>query len=425
MLMNGKWFEDLNADFCKIAPDLDTALMIEKIAAGSPADILGLRPGDSLLSLNGQPAALVDIEAENLRDELSNYCFYMPREQTVLHLKSCALPLGLRTLMPASLLVQKYQDQGYYGNDGLLALWEREDYVNLRQAAKAANRTPLAVKAARKMLGGSTSPTAVDLFLCICEIEAGKPQLGTAMIELIAGEHMKEFTSDLRALIHYYMGLRAQDDGDYARFEDRLRLAYDNMPGSDRIKTLAASAGLQTFAQSAMLSAIMPTHYEFEFLRGGKGWTDLQTILDQMSEDQILPICFMPGQRANRAYNDAVKTYRVIYPHMVARLHPLVVITDCREDSEETSAWTTHEQLAGKTGLPLLVLHERTGRFVGDLQIKDAPVFWALDKAGRVIWDAGLADTYDYWEMHSQAGPAKPPKAQTQMFTPLAFQRTA
>ena len=410
MHARSKWFKSVKKTYCMFAPDIVTGLIIEKIAKESPAAVLGLEAGDVLLTFNGMHADMADIDSTLASGQGAEYLFYSPKGKTILKVKTGALPLGLRMISSSDSIVEKYKKQGDNGTDGYVALWEREDYSSLKQSIDVARKNPLAVKIFNKVLGRSEKSPISDLIQCIYDIEAGSGEEAFALLDQLAGAHDQDYPPNLQALIHYYKGLRAQMDNDWDGFETHMSSAHKYQSDSGRINKINEVANIETAGCSSMFGRMLPIHYEFSFLTGGHGKVDLQQILGNMSHGQVMPICFMPGARLSRTYDDALKIYRSVYPHVCDSLAPLVVITDVRKADKEKASEFKQEALAIDSGLPLVVLHENSGRFAADLELKTAPVFWALDKNGIVIWDTGLEDAYKYWDLRAAAmAPAAAP----------------
>ena len=395
---NPKWFKSVEKTSCKSNLHLGQGLQIEDIADGSPAEVLGLQVGDTLLNMNGQIALTTDMNSILHKYKSVNYSFYCLQSNNLMLVKTASLPLGIRTAPTSSGIVQKYRDEDFYGSEGWFTLWEREDYLRLRLAAQATQKKSLV----GKLLGRKNNFPPAELLISICEIEAGDVDVGFAALDKFA-RSMYDWTTDFHALVYYYRGLRAQRDGDTPKFMEQLTKALEVNDESKRINKLANSVELQTQHRGSMVGRHLKFDYKLNHIKGGQGATSIGALLAAMPEGQVLPLCLMPFYRGNGPYNQALSTYINVYKAMKEHMHALVVLTDQTERRADRDYWFHFEDMADKLGIPLLILHEETASFGSDLNLRFAPSFVALDKSGQVVWNGDLCDDYGYWDMLAQA----------------------
>ena len=398
MNVNPNWFQSVKITDCVNAPHLGQGLRIEEIAAGSPAHVLGLKIGDTLLNFNSAAALTTDICETLLASKTANYSFYQPRNGTLLHVKTASLPLGIRTAPNSAGIVQKYQRENFYGSEGWFTLWEREDYPRLKLAAQAVMKQSIVGKLFRR---DNNFPPA-DLMLGICEIETGDVDAGFSILDTFS-QSMYDWTTDYHAVVYFYRGLRAQRGGDMSKMQEQLTFALDSNLDSKRINDVAKAAGVETVQRGSMVGRNLSLDYQLTHLKGGQGATDIKALLDAMPKEQVLPLCLMPYYRSNGPYDAALLAYINAYPSMKDNMHKLVVMTDQKERRKDRSHWFHHEDMMGRLKIPLLVLLEETASFGSDLNLQFAPSFVALDKSGQVVWNGDICDDYAYWDMLAQA----------------------
>jgi len=403
MSSHSKWFKAIKKTRISHIPDIETGGIIEKVAPGSPAEKLFLKPGYVLLSVNGHAAATIEINDILITESKVFYTFYCPMDSMIIEVKTDALPLGIRVISSSSSIVEKYHKLGNYSADGFVALWEREDYEGLKAAIEAASKDPLAIKLFKKITGRNGGGPVSELIQCIYDIEAGRGARSFAILESLAKTYSQKYPANLKALIHYYQGIRAHMANDWTVFEEQISQAYKYQNESGRINKISELANIQSEGCTSMFGRVMPAHYGFTYLEGGNGDVMLQDLLDDLDAGDIMPICFMPSCRINAAYDEALKVYQSIYQHVDDYIAPLVVITDVQRKDKALTKQFTHERQVIEAGVPLIVLHEKMAHFAADLEIKSAPIFWAVNKAGSVIWDSGLEDAYKYWDLRSKA----------------------
>jgi|GEM_PF-2818311 len=410
MHSHSKWFRAIRKTRISHIPDIESGGIIEKVAAGSPAEALFLKPGHVLLTVNGNAAASIDIDELVNRGKSIAYSFYCPKDGMIMDVEAIGPPLGIRIISSSDSIVEKYKKLGNYSADGFVSLWEREDYEGLKSAIEAATHDPIVVKLFKKITGRNDDGPVADLIKCIYDIEAGAGAKSFAILEHLASAHNQEYPANLKALIHYYQGLRAHMANDWTLFEEHIAHAYKYQSESARINKITEVADISQEGSTNMFGRNMPMHYDYKFLEGGKGGVKLRQILDDMEPSQVLPICFMPSCRLNEAYDDALKVYQQMYPHVKDCVAPLVVITDTPRRKKDDAKFYRHEKLILKSETPLTVLQELAGHFAADLELAAAPTIWAVNKSGVVIWDCGLEDAYKYWELRA-AAIVPPPQA--------------
>ncbi len=377
--------------------DLSSAQFIYKVAEGSPAQKLGLMPGDCLLAFNGRPISTSLTDALLVAQQDVRYLFYQSRQNAFLEVETDSMPLGLYLLPNSSAIIETYNTHGYYGNEGFFALWEREDYVSLREAISVAAQKPKALSFMQRLFRSSQVLPALEVLHTICDFEMGGDKEGIRGFP--SKINISDFSPDMQALLYFYGARQAQSDHDIALYQEYICAAYKLYPMSERIKRGAIAAGLDVFSQENMLSRVMPDHYEFEYLIGGSGSTDMPTILAAMPMSKVLPICFMPMCRGSDAYNEALKVYHSMYAYHKDSLHQMLVVTNTNKQRKDPSSWYEQEKTLIASGYPITVLLEPTGNFIKDLSLRNVPTLWVIDKSGRIVWDKGLANDYDYWEM--------------------------
>lgn len=387
-------------------PDLSSAHFIYKVAESSPAQELGLMPGDCLLAFNDQPisTSLTDalLAAQYGAQNDARYMFYQSQQNAFLEVETDCMPLGLHLLPNSSTIIETYITQGYYGNEGFFALWEREDYAGLREAISAAAKKNTALSLMplsfmKRLVRASQTQPALKLLRTLCDYETGEE--GEQLRDFFNKTNVNDFSPDMQALYYFYAARQAQGDHDIALYQEFICAAFKINPMSERIKRGAIAAGLNVNIQERMLSKTMPLHYEFECLSDGSGTVDMPAILASLPMSKIIPICFMPMCRGSDAYNEALKVFRSMYAYHKDSLHQMLVITNTNRRRKDPSSWYEQEEMLIAAGYPITILLEPTGNFIKHLSLHNAPTLWAVDKTGRIVWDKGLTSDYDYWEM--------------------------
>ena len=293
MKPNSKWFLSVKRKDCPNQPSLGQGVYIEKIAPGSPAENLGLKPGDTLLNINGHAALTADIADILFANDKADYTFYLPQTSEYLQAKTAVLPLGIRTAPSSDGIVEKYLKQGFCGTEGWYTLWERKEHEKLRIAAQACLKPSLI----GKMFGKKADFPPADLMVGIADIEAGNLEAGFAKLDEFAPQ-MYDWTTDFHGLVHYYRGLNALRENDTERAKELVNQALGTSLESDRVIATAKQLEIQVIDNDSLMGRVLPLDYDLKYLRGGKGGVSIPTLLANMKDGQgftAMPHALLPG----------------------------------------------------------------------------------------------------------------------------------
>jgi len=114
------WFEDIK-EVPLDTPQLNNALIVEKVALRSPGKNIGLKAGDYLMSVNGKSAHSVNLDEALIHEKSVKYVFYRAEKNTEnrvkpyqkLHDKGTYLSyfLGITTQLDKNELTIRYKQQ--------------------------------------------------------------------------------------------------------------------------------------------------------------------------------------------------------------------------------------------------------------------------------------------------------------------------
>jgi hypothetical protein len=402
MAYNANWFQSVEKKPLPKAPTFSKTLYIDRVVSGSPAADLNLKRGDKLLSVNGKAALIEDIPALLAKSSSVKYRFFLPRESAFLEVKTNGLPLGIVTSVSSEGIVDQYKSKGEFQKEGLLSLWEREDYDHIRVACAIANKRLNKGNFVGKLTGKPKSFSFTKLMLAVCDIETGETEIGYEDLGQYSVDDAHSETSDARAVLNYYHAKRAKAEARLDNYLQLVQSAYSGYPQSERIQREAVKAGVEINPKDARVGRQIQTSQSWDVLEGGQGTQSLADILAAMSPDQILPICLMTTYRGNGPYNEALLPYIAVQPHVSDRLHPLVVLTNIAEKRKDRPHWNSNEAVAKKAKCPFNVLYGSFDEVIEVFSPRGAPEFFALNKAGEIIWTGELSADYHYWDMLNQ-----------------------
>lgn len=404
MAHNPNWFSSVEKKPLPKAPAFSKTLQIDRVAPGSPAANLNLKPGDKLLSVNGKAALLEDIPALLAKSNAVQYRFFLPRESAFLEAVTTGLPLGIKTSVSSDGIVEQSTSKGEFEKEGLFTLWERGDYDHIRKACAISNKRLNKKNLIGKLMGKKKSFPITKMMTAICDIEAGKTEAGYKDMDEYSENGAFGETSDVGAILSYYFGLQAKAEKRIEVYQDMMETAFKGYPDSAQIRDEAVKAGIDISRADNRIGRRVNTENSWTMLEGGHGTRSLGQILSAMPAGQILPLCLMTAYRGNGPYNDALLPYIALQPNVSERLHPLVVVTHIAKKREDRPHWNSHEDLAKTMNCPFMVLHGSFETIIEGYSPRAAPEFFALDKSGRVVWAGSLDTDYEYWDMLNKVG---------------------
>jgi len=389
---NSDWFKDINEASLN-SPQLKNALIVEKVAKGSPGQNIGLETGDYLISVNGKSAHAINLDDVLMVENSVEYVFYKAKKQSQISFVTEALPLGLRLGQSSENIVASYKTKRLHEGGGLRELWERGDYQHIRSICGGG--------LLGKLKARKTLDPLRDAMLAICDLETGGNKKKAYAALKTFKTYESRYTSDYTSLVRYYLALKDRDEGDMHGFKDGMWHVMQNNHNCARIKADADENKVAYVPAAQRVGHKYELMLSLPYLEGGEGLSSLSTIVKSMSPGQVLPICFMPMYRGNGPYNDCLKTYAAMYPHCKDKILPMLVITNVAEKPADRPHWFEAEEALIKAGLPITVLLDESALFA-DSNLSGAPEYICVDHKSTVVWDDGLYDDYDYWTMLSQ-----------------------
>ncbi len=399
MKHNPNWFLDIQ-ETDSSAVSTAKALQVSKIATGSPAAALKLTSKDFLLSVNGKDALTANVVNILIKGGDVTYRFFQPQKNKILTVRTPALPLGLRTETTSDGIVEQYKKgRTQWDATGILQLWEREDYDNLRRVATGRSGGFLG-----KLFGKQSSNPISNLLLAIVDIETGDKAKGYKALQAFETAYLSSFTRDVHSLVWYYEAqkLITMEGIDPQRLRNKIWDVISANPDSDRIARFAATHGVDGPAKAQREGKEYPFDLRMRCLEGPTKESSVPDAVASLKSDQIQPICLMITYRGNGPYDDNIKVYRSVYPHLKDKMAPLFVITSEGTKRPDRPHWFAAEEALIKAFFPITVAYDPSASF-DDKYLAGAPEYLAVNKDGVVIWDQTLSDDYDYWEMVSRA----------------------
>ena len=413
------WFFNLQQKPCPQSIDTANAKIISKVAQSSPAMRLGISEGDKLLRINGVDACGLDID-DLLLHSLSqgqniHYQIYSKKRHALLDFDMVCLPLGVRFHLDAQALFNpslEYQtDKTDLKIKYFCSLWEAGEYDKILKIGECIQPQDQSGFLGRILRRNDTQTlgTQEQAMLAIGKYEVEKTKENIKNLQYIIKADIQEWHAYLQAIAYYYLACIAKENSDLLYYSQYLNQAVRLNPNSERIKKAAKSVGRPVAEKPSLLGRLLPDHYMF-VLDNLEKPIGLKQMLEHLAHNQVLPICFMKSEKTNKnflrdkdaqvntAFDEAIKAYRLMGGYVGRYFAPIVIIHD---NHQEAAHFLNSEQAKGALadGLPLSMLEIVQGNIFADLGIQSSPDFLVINKSGRVIWEKGLKDSYDYWNL--------------------------
>lgn len=372
--------------------------LISEVAPNSPAYLIGMREGDYLISIDGKNVRNQTSLEELEPSEQHRYVIYSSKNQTLTQFSIDPVPLGIMIVPTSYQIVEQLHIWNFDSWDELRLLWERGDWDAL---LKASNR--LSFDGLRSMIlrlfFKNFGYTAAMVYKGAALFELGHEKIGIELINNIVSRNLDRYETQEHAIAFYYLAKwHALID---ERNQSRKYLAeaeYYNSGDFGKISEEARNAGIAPNTNRYdWLSKTFPTDYSLPIV-GCNEMITLSDSLNNMDNDQLLPVCVMPSYRGNGPYNSALLCYKKIFPYLDQKLLPIQIIADnITDDSSENWRYSEESELE-KSNIPFNRLYDENLVVSSALKIRVSPVLYLLNNRAEVIYEGSLDNSYDYWK---------------------------
>jgi hypothetical protein len=392
---NSNWFIDVRSHSRDKPPTPGGFLVIDKVAVGSPADALNLEEADLILSINNKPADSVDLTQLAIQRKPIDYELYQQKSKVLVTIKTNGLLLGVSFSKCSEALVRDIQEDKGDSISAMVTLWQRQDYKHIREACGAGESL------FDKLLAFIINDPLDQLMIAICDIEENidLPK-AFEFINKFEEKHNSSYTTDVNSLVYYYRAKEVLNNGDHELFHNYVEYMGSLSPDYQRFRSFVEDTDPKYLASdSPNEGKQFNVNNQLVFLDDNRAPFTLQSVLDEMPKDFLLPICLMSTYRANGPYHDCVKAYHSVYPFIKNYCFPLLVITDDDVGSKNQNYWLSSEKDAKKAGLSLRIAYDEEASFAWDIELSGAPKFITINKEREIVSDKWLGNEYAYWSL--------------------------
>jgi hypothetical protein len=378
------------------APDVSQSLEVVRVARTSIAAFAGIVPGDLLVSVGARHAAKVGTDLNKVEAGERRYQLYSPGSGARLRLEATGVPIGIEVRPSPAAITATYQAAP---DPALLpALWDAGKWTMVERLASAELPKPGLISA---LFRRARRRTPSLLLVGAALYERGERRKGLAMIREYETEAARFFSMEYLAIAHYYDAkerLAARDE-DGAR--THLQKAYELAPLERVADALAKLTGSRPGRAARFLGKRLPLDYELSGPDGGER-VSLAGASTALAPARLLGLVVMGTSRGNAAYDILLRrwlVYATAFREMLAALH--VVAESARREADHPE-WYKGEDLLHLRGLPITLLHDRSGDVARTVQPPSTPWMFLVDRARVVHLEGGLGDV-EIWDALASA----------------------
>lgn len=384
--------------FSESQVDLNKALQVSKVAAKSPAALLGIEPGDYLLKVDQEHALNFDFSEVATWGGVKPFQFFSKSKSELLSFSSDGVPLGINYQKTAVGIAQAYN--WWSGEpDDLIDLWERyEDETLLKLVESWSKKKVLSLE--QKLPSALSRIFLLNprelLITGIAFYENEQYDAGLYYIMRFVEEHMHGWTSNWHGLSYYYLALESLRQEQTEEAIELMQDAYSYWP-IDRIKRRLQLLGVEQkemHQTGRWVDQKFPVQYKLSDIKQAEK-TSLQQTLDEMEPHQLLAVCSLGPYRSNGPYDSFMNAFVRYQQYFANILYGMHVLTA----NEYNTDWLDNEQLAFAKGRPLRVLLDEESQVAQELASSASPEIYLLDKDAKVIayWD--WDDEVAFWDL--------------------------
>ena len=367
----------------RAAPPQSRCLEVKAVEPGSLADRIMLAPGDLLVSMNGQSAALLSPKLWQSEATIREYIFYSPQTRERIELTTTGIDLGCELRRTADLIKASYKPESR-DPEPLLELWEAGAFQLLLELSSAALKK-----------GGENSPI-LSLFGAAL-YETGSVDQAVEVLRVYMRSYVRDWTTEYRGIASFYLGLDKGRQGDPETAAQVLTLAYADL-NAERI-----AAALVDLGQARPTPATLwtdreaPGDYELQALEGLGNTLTMSEALLGLEEGHVLLLCLLSSYRGNGPWNDFMQRYLTFLRDFTPFLGPLHAITEVKERYPERPHYFEAEDKARAQGAPFELLFDPRGEVSAMYGPRVSPFVMALDHRGRVLCE-GQMEGPEVWK---------------------------
>ena len=352
-----------------------------------------VRVGDLITHINGVKAANFFVHNSQYYSDC-HYQIYSKSLDRFIQITS-PIPIAIKAMPCSQFLASEIAVDGF-DMDYLEVLWERHDYELLAQAISNIKNSGI-ISSIMNVFGKNRyKDTPITLFEAVLKYHQGENDSAEQLLHFYIEKVMSGYTTNFHAIAYLYLALLNESDEDV--FYHYLNESNDlNKSRSKVINEYLKKYDIDPLTDSELITQKFPFNFTVKGLNDDITF-DLEATLDEMHDDQLLPLCIMPGYRANGPYSDIMMLYSQAYPYFQKYLLPMHIITNPPQHSA-AKWWFDGENKAKKNKIPFFLFNDPVSNISQRLEQYVSPKIYVLNKQGVVVSQGSLSAAFDYWEL--------------------------
>lgn len=393
-----KWSYKKESEYVEGDFDDSKASIIVKVASNSPAEIIGLKEGDYVISINNEPMmSQVDLDISS-ELEKTQYSFYSKDSHSYINIEIDSLPLGIHAEPSTKNILINQKNGDFAGWDVFRVLWKRRDWDALLQASKTRYLDNTAARIIRKVFKNYFENAGM-LYRGVAEYELGNEEYGIDLISRFVNKHLYSYETYEHAIAFFYIAKWSELIGEKDDMEHWLSEADRSNGGAfERITQEVYLKGLEPCPSRYQWKGEKFPGDELLVKLDSTGTVSINSYLSDMNKDELLPVCVMPAYRGNGPYNEALGCYASIYKYISGRLLPLEVIVDTTEKVKGEEWRYSNEDYIKENNIGIELLFDEDSVISETLELEFSPAFFILNNEGTIVYQGSLRHGFDYWE---------------------------
>jgi hypothetical protein len=367
--------------------DRSRAGIIKAKADLSLATACGVEVGDLLLDVDEQiDGHEMDWDGFYNPSSKIKLRFHSPSTGRTWVVTATGAPLGVR-IEPTDEAIAKSLRSGNVDYEMLEILWEREEWSLLQQAAAPISED----------MSDMLQPIG-SLYVGIARCELGYPS-GAELLESYAQNHFNDFTMNLAAMCLAHLGAFTCIKQDAERGHELLYRAaqlYSHPKILDLVERHTGNRPPANDGEAPQVGRRWDVDFTLASADRGGGRVSLEEAINNLSERQLLPVCFLGDYRSNGPYRRFLFRFRkaaIFFPHFFG---PLIAVTLTRQlpnPPSQAVEMELHDQ-----GIALHVQWDRTGEVHAEVKPEGSPYILFVNR-DRVVVGSHFLDEIETWQL--------------------------
>ena len=398
-----------------------SGLTVWSLAKESPAQLIGIKKGDILFTVNGDAPYKADLDTPRIihrKFGWHKFQFFRPDTEEVLTIKSKRWPFGIQLQASTNEYARdlrigdpELSDMENYWRQGQLdsiaefyTSWEILNYRLIHLGGNPYRKSEFPEPHPHEPLDGELWHSNFA-YLALSAACAKKYKRARYILDEIyqrIAESNSGFPCIASSMMHYTESLlsEAKDDTHNAieHIHNAINAAWEVEENYQRLSQLTGNKiDIPTSAfQNTKLSYELPIKDPANIIQQHNGKLDLQKTCESLRQDQFMIVVLLSEYRSNYYYNLGWEVSAPILSKLES-VFPLIHIVTSGNYSLDES-FLSAENYMIKRGVDFKILYDEGNRIANQLNLERAPTNLALNYKGEIVAESALWDESLIWK---------------------------